>query len=45
MGRTQAWKAVKAGTLRSIQLGGKGSRVRIPTDAIRELLAGKTSAA
>jgi excisionase family DNA binding protein len=43
-GRTQVYKAVNAGTLRSIQLGGKGGRVLIPTVALRDLLAGGTDA-
>ena len=41
IGRTQAYRAVKAGQIRSIRIG---KRVLVPTIAIRELLSGETSA-
>jgi excisionase family DNA binding protein len=42
IGRTQAYRAVKAGQIRSIRIG---KRVLVPTSAIRQLLDGRTSAA
>lgn len=41
IGRTQAYRAVRSGELRSIRIG---KRVLVPTIAIRELLNGETSA-
>ena len=42
IGRTQAYRAVKAGQIRSIRIG---KRVLVPTSAIRQLLDGGTDAA
>jgi excisionase family DNA binding protein len=42
IGRTQAYRAVRSGELRSIRIG---KRVLVPTSAIRQLLDGGTSAA
>ena len=42
IGRTQAYRAVKAGQIRSIRIG---KRVLVPTSAIRQLLEGGTDAA
>ena len=41
IGRTQAYRAVRSGELRSIRIG---KRVLVPTIAIRELLNGEASA-
>jgi excisionase family DNA binding protein len=41
IGRTQAYRAVRSGELRSIRIG---KRVLVPTIAIRKLLNGETSA-
>ena len=40
IGRTQAYRAVKAGQIRSIRIG---KRVLVPTSAIRQLLEGGTT--
>lgn len=42
IGRTQAYRAVRSGELRSIRIG---KRVLVPTSAIRQLLDGGTSSA
>jgi excisionase family DNA binding protein len=42
IGRTQAYRAVKAGQIRSIRIG---KRVLVPTNAIRELLGAGSDAA
>ena len=42
IGRTQAYRAVRSGELRSIRIG---KRVLVPTQAITQLLSGGTSAA
>jgi excisionase family DNA binding protein len=42
IGRTQAYRAVKAGQIRSIRIG---KRVLVPTSAIWQLLDGGTSSA
>jgi excisionase family DNA binding protein len=42
IGRTQAYRALKAGQIRSIRIG---KRVLVPTSAIRQLLDGETSSA
>ena len=42
IGRTQAYRAVRSGELRSIRIG---KRVLVPTSAIRQLLDGRTDAA
>ncbi len=34
------YRAVRNGNLRAVRLGGSGSAVRIPADALEELLAG-----
>ena len=42
IGRTQAYRAVTKGEIRSVKIG---KRVLVPTNAIREFLAKGTSAA
>jgi excisionase family DNA binding protein len=42
IGRTQAYRAIRTGEVRSVRIGG---RVLVPTAALRELLAGAHSAA
>ena len=42
IGRTQAYRAVRSGELRSIRIG---KRVLVPTQAITQLLNGGTSGA
>jgi excisionase family DNA binding protein len=42
IGRTQAYRAVRSGELRSIRIG---KRVLVPTNAIRQLLEGSSDPA